>query len=153
MCLFEGELYVDELLYERGLVNIPIRNKNGQIEKNISDRLVSAGLRGGQDEIIADSAERKSIHELYAVGWNIKPAHKPAITFGLDILLRYKLNVTERSLNIIKELRNYKWAVDKEGEPIRPQKPIDDYNHGIDACRYVAVYKLAQRFQGMTRIN
>jgi len=149
---YEGEIYWDELLYERGLVNIPIRNKQGFIEKNISDRMREAGLTG-TDEIIGDSAELKSIQELHVIGWNIKPSHKPSIKVGLDILLRYKHNITERSLNLLKEFRNYKWAVDKDGEPIRPEKPIDDFNHGIDAGRYVAVYKLMQRYQGMQRIN
>ncbi|MCK9520850.1 MAG: PBSX family phage terminase large subunit [Dehalococcoidia bacterium] len=156
LAIYEGELYWDELFYERGLVNIPIRNKQGFIERNISDKLVESGLQGRgarADEIIADSAEIKSIQELYAVGWNIKPAHKPPIKTGLDILLRYKHNITDRSINLIKEFRNYKWAVDKDGEPIRPEKPIDDFNHGIDAGRYVAVYKLMQRYQGVTRIN
>jgi phage terminase large subunit len=153
VCHLNGELFVDELFYERGLVNVPIKDKNGQVQKNISDRMIGCGLRGGYDEIIADSAEIKSCQELYVTGWNIKPAHKPKVTFGLDILLRYKINVTERSVNLIRELKNYKWAVDKDGEPIRPEKPIDDYNHCIDALRYVAVYKLAARFGGMKRRN
>lgn len=153
VCHLNGEIYVDELFYERGLVNVPIKDKEGRVQKNISDRMVNCGLRGGYDEVIADSAEIKSIQELYVTGWNIKPAHKPKVTFGLDILLRYKINVTERSVNLIRELRNYKWAVDKDGELIRPEKPIDDYNHAIDAMRYVAVYKLAQRFQGAKRVN
>jgi phage terminase large subunit len=152
LATYEGELYWDELFYERGLVNIPIRNKQGFIEKNISDRLRDSGLNR-TDEIIADSAEIKSIQELSIMGWNIKPAHKPQIKIGIDILLRYKHNITERSLNVLKEFRNYKWAVDKDGEPVRPEKPIDDFNHGIDAGRYVAVYKLMQRYQGVTRIN
>jgi len=71
----------------------------------------------------------------------------------LDILLRYKHNLTERSINLIKEFRNYKWAVDKDGEPLRPEKPIDDFNHGIDAGRYIAVYKLMQRNTGIERVN
>jgi len=144
---------VDELIYERGLVNVQIKDKDGRVQKNISDRMIDCGLRPGYDEIIADSAEIKSIQELYITGWNVKPAHKPKITFGLDILLRYKINITERSVNAIREFRNYKWAVDKDGDPVRPEKPIDDYNHFIDQLRYVAVYKLAQRFTGVTRIN
>ena len=153
VCICDGELYVDELLYERGLVNVPLKDKTGQIVKNISDRLVSAGLRASHDEIIADSAENKSIHELYTIGWNMKPTPKPSIRFGIDILLRYRINVTERSINLIKELRNYKWAVDKEGEPVRPEKPIDDWNHAIDALRYLAVFKLPRMSGGANRIN
>jgi phage terminase large subunit len=154
LAIYEGELYWDELFYERGLVNVPILNqRTGKTEKNISDRMINCGLRGGYDEVIADSAEMKSVGELYALGWNMKPAHKPKVTFGLDILLRYKHHITERSINGIKEFKNYKWATDKEGEPLRPEKPIDDWNHFIDAGRYVAVMKLAQTNMGMTRIN
>jgi phage terminase large subunit len=154
LAIYEGELYADELIYERGLVNVPIRNaRTGNIEKNISDRLTDCKLVMGYDEIIADSAEMKSIGELYTIGWNMKPAYKPDITFGIDILLRYKINITERSINTIKEFKNYKWATDKEGEPLRPEKPIDDWNHSIDGIRYVAVLKLAQRSGGIRRIN
>ena len=151
--MLNGELWIDELIYERGLVNIPVQDKDGKIQKNISDRLLDCGVIKGYDEIIADSAEMKSISELYAVGWNIKPAYKPAVTFGIDILRRYKINITERSINTIREFKNYKWATDKEGEPVRPEKPIDEFNHSIDGIRYVAVYKLAQRITGMRRRN
>jgi phage terminase large subunit len=154
VAMYEGELYVDELIYERGLVNVPIRNvKTGNIERNISDRLAECDVKPGYDEIIADSAEMKSIGELYASGWNMKAAYKPSVVFGIDILLRYKINITERSINTIKEFKNYKWATDKEGEPLKPEKPVDDWNHSIDGIRYVAVNKLAQRYGGLIRRN
>jgi phage terminase large subunit len=154
-CLYQcnGELYADELIYEKGLVNVPITDRNGKVQKNISDRLVAVGVQSRNDEVIADSAEIKSIHELYAMGWNIIPAHKPRITFGLDILRRYKINITERSINTIKEFKNYKWEVDKDGEPLRPEKPIDYYNHSIDGLRYIAVLKLARSSGGMKQLN
>jgi len=153
LSMYEGELYADEMVYERGLVNVPIKDKDGRIQKNISDRLIECGLKPRQDEIIADSAELKSINELYATGWHIRPAHKPKITFGIDILRRYKIHITERSVNTIKEFKNYKWETDKNGEPLRPEKPIDDFNHSIDGMRYVAVYKLAQKFTGIKKKN
>lgn len=154
VCYNQGELWIDELVYERGLVNVPIKNVHtNAIERNISDRLAICNLKPRYDEIIADSAEIKSIQELYSIGWNIRPAYKPQVTFGIDILLRYKINITERSINTIKEFRNYKWATDKNGEPLRPEKPIDDFNHSIDAIRYVAVMKLAQRGVTIKRKN
>jgi len=54
---------------------------------------------------------------------------------------RFKINVTERSINLRKEFKKYKWAEDKNGKATN--KPIDAYNHGIDACRYVCMMKLA----------
>lgn len=147
-----GELYLDEMVYERGLVNVPIKDSKGNIGKNISDRLKEVGITRS-DEIACDSAERKSVQELYVSGWNVFAPPKPAIVFGIDILQRYKMNVTERSVNLIKELRNYKWATDKEGEPVTPPKPIDAFNHAIDAVRYLAILKLAKRFAGPRRVN
>lgn len=122
-----GELFFDELIYEYGLTNT-----------DINRLAISQGLniRGS---IVADSAEPKSIEELYRMRWNIEGANKGAdsITNGIDILKRYSLNVTTRSTGLIKELRNYKWAVDRDGKPLN--KPIDMFNHAIDGVRYVAL--------------
>jgi phage terminase large subunit len=150
--LLGGELWLDEIVYETGLVNVPIVGREGKTLKNISDRLKENGVTRS-DDICCDSAEMKSIHELYAVKWNVYGARKTLITFGLDVLLRYKINITERSVNLIKEFRNYKWAVDKEGEPVRPAKPIDAFNHGIDGVRYIALHKLVKRSGGLQRVN
>ena len=60
--------------------------------------------------------------------------------YGLNLMLSYKLNVTKRSINIIKEFDNYKWAEDKEGNKLN--KPIDIYNHSIDGIRYVFLERL-----------
>ena len=53
---------------------------------------------------------------------------------GIDKLQSKNIFVTKRSVNLIKELRNYCWIEDKDGKPTN--KPIDAYNHGIDSCRY-----------------
>jgi phage terminase large subunit len=96
----------------------------------------SAGLRMRHDVIYADSAEPKSIEELYRMGWNIKPAEKgkDSIVNGIDFMKQYNLHLYKKSLNLIKEFRNYTWAKDKYDKNIN--KPIDDYNHAIDAARY-----------------
>lgn len=120
-----GELWLDELLYETGLTNPDINEKI-----NIAT------------EIIADSAEPKSIEELKRMGMSITPAKKgpDSIKNGLDILQRYKMNVTKQSTNLIKELRTYCWATDKAGNNLNV--PIDAYNHLIDPLRYVALNKI-----------
>ena len=51
--------------------------------------------------------------------------------------------VTKRSVNLIKELRNYCWDTDKQGNKLN--RPIDAYNHAIDAMRYLSMMKLANR--------
>jgi phage terminase large subunit len=124
-----GELWLKEFLYETGLTN-PM----------ICERLRSFGIK--KEEIIADSAEPKSIQEIRMQGFNIHPATKgkDSIASGIDVLQRYKMNVTADSLNLIKELRNYKWKQDKDGKTTN--EPIDYYNHLIDPLRYVALNKL-----------
>ena len=117
--------YVDELIYQTGMLN-----------SHIINRLESLGIRKNYDEIIADSAEPKSIQEIHNAGFNIKPAVKGAdsVRTGIDRLQSKPIYVTQRSTNLIKELRSYSWALDKDGNPTN--KPIDMYNHGIDALRY-----------------
>jgi phage terminase large subunit len=95
---------------------------------------------------IGDSAEPKSIAELQGYGLWIEGANKGAdsIKSSIDILKRFKLNVTRSSINLAKELNSYKWKVDKAtGQSIN--EPVDFMNHGIDALRYVALNKLQNR--------
>lgn len=128
--LLGGILWIDELLYEPGLTN-----------PDISARLEEAGL-SKRTEIIADSAEPKSIEELRRMGWNIKAALKgpDSIKNGIDILKRYPINITSRSTGIRKEIQSYKWAVDKQGKALN--EPIGLFNHGLDGVRYVALNKI-----------
>jgi phage terminase large subunit len=123
-------LLIQELLYSTGLTN-----------QDIADKLRSLGITRAW-EIVADSAEPKSIEEIYRLGFNIKPAEKgpDSVRNGIDILKRFKLQVTKDSTNLIKELRSYTWATDKEGK--NTGVPIDSFNHACDAMRYVALNKL-----------
>lgn len=127
----DGELWLDERCYRINLTN---------------DKIAEF-LRPLPGCTVADSAEQKSIAEIknYGVRW-IEPAIKGAdsIRAGIQILQRYKMNVTKRSLNLINEIRNYKWKEDKiTGELLNV--PIDKYNHALDAVRYVALNKLSKR--------
>lgn len=141
--LAHGDLYIDEKVYSTNLTNPDIANK-----------AYTCGL-SKDDMIIADCAEPKSIRELQAQGLWVSPSPKGAdsIVSGLDILKRYRLHVTRRSLGIIGNLRSYKWDTDRDGN--LTNKPEDRNNHGIDAIRYVALYKLAQRREarGVRRRN
>jgi phage terminase large subunit len=125
-----GELWVDEVLYETRLTNT-----------DISKKLSAAGIKKSV-QIIADSAEPKSIEELKRLGWQVTGAKKGAdsINHSIDILKRYKINVTRSSVNLRKELEKYKWKTDKSGNTIN--QPIDACNHLIDPLRYVALNKL-----------
>lgn len=53
---------------------------------------------------------------------------------GITKMLEYNIKVTARSLNVIKEFKNYTYLQDKDGKWLN--EPIDAYNHGVDALRY-----------------
>jgi len=134
-------IYLNELIYERNLTNQDIAEmlKGYEVDKYI--------------EIIADSAEPKSIEEIRRYGFNIKPATKgpDSILNGIDILKRNRIHITKQSTNLIKEINNYKWITDKNGNKLN--KPVDMFNHALDAVRYVALNKLKQSNTGMYNIS
>ena len=131
----DDSLYIRELLYEKRLTNTDLANKMKELGV---DRTI---------EIVGDSAEPKSIEEIYRQGFNIKPAKKGAgIHLGIDIMRRYKLNITKDSLNAIKEFRSYKWATDKNGDVLNAPVKVND--HLIDAVRYLCLNKLAINHSG-----
>ena len=134
-------VYLNELLYERNLTN-----------QDIADKLSEYGV-DRYIEIIADSAEPKSIEEIRRMGFNIKPAQKgpDSILNGIDILKRKSIHVTKQSINLIKELNNYKWVTDKNGNKLN--KPVDAFNHALDAVRYVALNKMKVDNQGRYNIS
>jgi phage terminase large subunit len=126
---YDGSLYLEELIYRTGMTN-----------SDISNLFSSLGL-DRRTEIYADSAEPKSIEELYRMGWNVKPTSKgpDSVNAGIDIMKRYRLFANPRSTNLIKELQNYKWVEDKNGNLLN--KPVDAFNHAIDAARYAIFNK------------
>jgi phage terminase large subunit len=136
----DKDIYLNEMIYENGLTN-----------EDIANRLKELGVTR-QQEVICDSAEPKSIEELYRQGINSKPAKKGAdsIKNGIDILKRYNINVTNNSTNLRKEFRSYKWAVDRTGNSTG--KPIDKFNHAMDAVRYGAIIHLAKHNIGKYNI-
>lgn len=138
-----GELWIDEEIYATGLTN-----------PDIAERAKGEGVTS-EDKIIADCAEPKSIRELNAQGlWVIGSAKgKDSIVSGLDILRRYRLHVTRRSVGLIANLRSYQWGKDRDGN--MTNKPEDRNNHGIDAIRYVALQELGQHreVRGVRRRN
>ena len=130
---FNSELYVKELIYQTRLTN-----------NDIVQRMIELGVDKYKD-IIADSAEPKSIEDIYRGGFrNIYGAKKGAdsIRNSIDKLQRYKINITESSTNLIKEFRGYVWTKDKNGN--QTGEPIGINDHGIAALRYFALNKLDQ---------
>lgn len=122
-----GELWVDELIYTPALTN-PM----------IAEAAHKQGI-GRRHRIIADSAEPKSIAELVSMGLNVVASvkGKDSVINGIDILKRYAIHVTRRSMGLQEELKQYKWKVLRTGETTN--EPVDSFNHAIDALRYVAL--------------
>ena len=141
--LAHGELWIDEKIYSTNLTN-----------PDIVQRAKNEGITRAE-QIVADCAEPKSIRELQAGGlWvTASPKGQDSIVSGLDILKRYRMHVTRRSIGLLSNLRAYKWDTDRDGN--LTNKPEDRNNHGIDAIRYVALLKLAEKPQvrGVHRRN
>ena len=119
---------VDEICYATRLTN-------SDIAKVLRDNQVDRS-----DVVICDSAEPKSIDEIHAHGFNTHGARKgkDSVKNGIQFLHSRPLLVTARSVNLIRELRNYKWKEDKNGKQLN--EPVDKFNHAIDAMRYAITF-------------
>ena len=118
---YNGGYILDEITYQKGLSN-----------KQLSDVLKNLPLA----LVIADSAEPKSIDELKLYGVNVIPVTKgrDSVVQGIAYVKDQKISVTKRSVNGIKEYRNYLWQTDRDGRILNV--PIDMWNHFLDATRY-----------------
>jgi phage terminase large subunit len=116
---YNGQRIVNERAYQTGLLNSDIAKL---LPKNVV--------------VYADSSEPKSIDEIKRFGITIKGVTKgkDSINYGIDVMQSQSYLVTNQSTNLIKELRSYIWDTDKQGK--RLNKPIDHFNHAIDALRY-----------------
>ena len=124
----DGDTYTaHEVLYRTGL-------SNRAIWEQLKEEVPGAAL------VVCDSAEPKSIDELHGYGLNAHPARKgpDSVRAGIQFLQSKPLKVTAGSVNLLKELRNYKWKEDKNGKQLN--EPVDAFNHAIDALRYIAMH-------------
>ncbi|MDN0191176.1 MULTISPECIES: PBSX family phage terminase large subunit [unclassified Bacillus (in: firmicutes)] len=118
------ELYIFDEMYKPGLLN-----------NEIAETITDMGYR--KELIIADSAEQKSIAELRKYGLKkIKPAEKgpDSIKAGIQFLQQFTIFIHPKCSNAAMEFSNYVWDKNKDGKLIN--KPVDEYNHFIDALRY-----------------
>lgn len=132
----DNELYLEELLYETKLVN-----------EHIAEKMRICDVKS-DDIIIADSSEPKSIEEIARSGFSrITGVEKgqDSVKFGIDLMHKYKIHITKRSSNLESELRKYKWSEDRNGN--NTNKPVDAYNHAIDATRYVVMDQLKKKHE------
>ncbi|WP_343668715.1 terminase large subunit [Chitinophaga sp.] len=133
----DGELWLKERIYETALTNQDIASKFPGLGVSL------------YDAIVADSAEPKSIAEINNFGYQVESAQKgwDSVKNSIDIIKRFKLNVTRDSTNLRKELNSYKWKQDKNGKTLN--EPVDFLNHLIDPLRYVGLNKLANSNSGI----
>lgn len=117
----EGEAYVREVLYEKGLTN-----------SDLISRMAAAGI-DHDTPIYADAAEPQRIEEIRMAGYNIFPADK-SVKDGIDYVKRYRLHINPESVNLIGEIRGYKYKEDKAGNVL--EEPVKFRDHLLDAVRY-----------------
>lgn len=118
------EIYVFDEMYEKGMSN-----------EDILRKVTEMGY--AKERIKADSAEPKSIAYLRKAGLrNIRAAKKgpDSIRAGISLIQDYKIIVHPRCVNFLTEISNYTWDKDKFDNMVN--KPIDDFNHLMDAMRY-----------------
>jgi len=118
---YNGGYILDEITFQKGLSNKQIAD----ILKNHDTALV-----------IADSAEPKSIDEIASYGISIAGAEKgsDSVCNGISLVQSQRISMTKRSVDIIKEFRNYLWQTDKNDKVIN--EPEAGFDHSLDAIRY-----------------
>lgn len=126
--VLDGNLYWDEIIYQTGLTTsalIQFLRSEPDLARTV---------------LVCDSAEPKTIAELNLAGLRAVPADKgpDSIRAGIDTIKQRHLYITQRSTNVIKEVRNYRWRVDRDGRSLNV--PVDLWNHGLDAARYATTY-------------
>lgn len=117
------QLFVFDEMYEKGMSN-----------KKIAERITDMGY--SKERITADSAEPKSIDELKGLGLRVKGAAKgkDSISNGIQWIQDLKVIVHPRCVNFLTEISNYTWDKDKFNNKLN--RPIDNFNHLMDAMRY-----------------
>lgn len=120
----DGKVYVDEQIYESKLTN-----------DDLAYLIKTLGITRST-EIFAETARPEAIEEIRRTGLNIKEADKSVID-GINMVKSMPLFITRRSTNVIKEIKSYKWKVDKDGRVL--DEPVKFNDDAMDAIRY-AVY-------------
>lgn len=118
---YNGGYILDEIVYGRGISN-----------QNLADTLKNEP----KELVVADSAEPKSIDEIKSYQINIIPTQKgkDSVCYGIGVVQDERISITRRSVNVIKEYRNYLWQVDRDGNILNvPEEP---YHYSMDAVRY-----------------
>ena len=120
----DNEIYILDEIYQTRMTNADLIEA---LKTFIHDR---------NAPLYCDSAEPNRIEELYRAGFNALASDK-SVKDGIDFVKRFRLHVNERCVNFIKEIQNYKWKEDKNGNIL--DEPVKFMDHLLDAMRY-AIY-------------
>lgn len=127
--MLDDRLYVEEMIYESKLTT-----------DDLAYAIKALGL-DATSEIFCDAARPDTIEELNRAGLWAMPADK-SVWDGINFVKSKKLYITKNSINLLKEIRSYKWLVDKNG--IVTEKPVKFKDDGMDSLRYAAFTKFSQ---------
>lgn len=119
---YNGGYILDEILYQTELDN---------------EHLANVLKSRPKAPVVADSAEPKSIAEMYKYGVSCVPCVKGAdsVRHGIKHVQSLRISYTVTSPNIRREYENYAWKISKDGEDIGIEDPKCD-NHQMSAIRY-----------------
>lgn len=117
--IYNDLLYIDEICYQTKMLSSDIINVLKEADRRDHTKV----------EVISESADPRMIDEIYNAGIDIKPVRKfgGSIEAGVSKMQEFKIKITKRSTNVIKEFKNYTYRQDKEGKWLN--QPIDAYNH------------------------
>lgn len=117
------KLYVWDEIYKKGLSN-----------KKLYEEIENVHYQ--KKSFTADCVEPKSIDELRGYGLRVEKSQKgkDSITHGIQYIQDFEIIIHPRCVNFITEIGNYTWDEDRLGNKIN--RPIDDFNHLMDAMRY-----------------
>lgn len=122
--LIENDAYIEELLCKTHLLGSDIVNELKSLELS------------PEATIYGDCARPEVIQEIHRAGFNIHPTKKGpnSVKDGIDIVKRHKLFVTKSSINLLKEIKQYKWKVDKSDRVL--DEPVKLNDDAMDSMRY-----------------
>jgi phage terminase large subunit len=134
------QIFVHQLLYKRGMIR----------EEFIPELKKLIPYESRSDEYYADSADPESIEAIYRAGFNIHPADKSkdSVLTGIEAVKAYELCITAESIDVQKDVKNYKWKKDKNG--IFLDVPIHAFSHACDAIRYPVFTHWSKEYKYMT---
>jgi phage terminase large subunit len=123
-----GRIVSEGLLYKSNLTSSSIILE--------MERLVSEGKLTRTSTIFADSARPEIIQDILMAGFNIQPVKKEngSVLRGINFIKRHRIDIVSSSPEFIKEIRMYKWKINKEGKLI--DEPVGVNDHYLDGLRY-----------------